>query len=96
MYRQEEKLIAVIVFLASLAIPFQKLLGLLYLTLTTRFGTRRRRPQRTWIYKTIEVIGPWAMLDVFLLSILVALVKANRLESVRPGSPLDYRGVEVG
>jgi len=88
LFRQDEKLVAVIVFLASLVIPFLKLLGLLYLTLTTRFGAQRRRPERTWIYKTIEVIGPWAMLDVFLLSILVALVKLGELATVLPGPGL--------
>jgi paraquat-inducible protein A len=80
--------VAVIVFLASIMIPLLKLLGLFYLTVTTRRGSTRRRRERTWIFKFIEVIGPWAMLDVFLLAILVALVRLQQLASVYPGPAL--------
>jgi paraquat-inducible protein A len=80
--------VALIVFLASIIIPLFKLLGLFYLTVTTRCGSGRRRRERTWVYKFIEVIGPWAMLDVFLLAILVALVKLQQLASVYPGPGL--------
>jgi paraquat-inducible protein A len=88
LFRQGEQLVAVIVFLASIVIPFLKLLGLFYLVLTTRFRSRRRRRARTRIYRLIDVIGPWAMLDVFLLSILVGLVKLGQLATVRPGPGL--------
>jgi paraquat-inducible protein A len=88
LFRQGERLVAVVVFLASLVIPFLKLLGLLYLTVTTWRGSRSRRLSRTWIYKALEVISPWAMLDVFLLAILVALVKVGKLATVLPGRGL--------
>ena len=88
LFQHGQRLVAVIVFLASLLIPFLKLLGLFYLVITTRFAARRRRLERTWIYRLIDVIGPWAMLDVFLLAILVALVKLGELATVRPGPGL--------
>ena len=88
LFQHGQRLVAVIVFLASLLIPFLKLLGLFYLVITTRFASRRRRLERTWIYRLIDVIGPWAMLDVFLLSILVALVKLGELATVLPGRGL--------
>jgi len=78
--------IAVIVFLASILIPLLKLLGLFFLVATAR-STRWRR-ERTRIYQVIDVIGPWAMLDVFLLAILVALVKLGELATVLPGPGL--------
>jgi paraquat-inducible protein A len=65
-----------------------KLLGLFYLVTTTAARSTRRRAARTWIYRSIEVIGPWAMLDVFLVSILVALVKLGELATVLPGRGL--------
>jgi paraquat-inducible protein A len=43
---------------------------------------------RTWIYHAIDRVGPWAMLDVFLLAILVALVKLGELATVIPGPGL--------
>jgi paraquat-inducible protein A len=80
--------VAAIVFFASILTPLLKLLGLFYLVVTTKFKSRRRRLERTWIYRTLEVIGPWAMLDVFLLSVLVGLVQLGRLATVLPGRGL--------
>lgn len=88
LFQQGQWPVAVIVFLASIIIPLFKLLGLFYLTVTTKLGTGRRRYERTWIYKFIDVIGPWAMLDVFLLAVLVALVRLDHLASVYPGPGL--------
>ena len=48
----------------------------------------RRLRSQTSLYKVIDLIGPWAMLDVFLLAILVALVKLNDLATVVPGPGL--------
>jgi paraquat-inducible protein A len=88
LFQRGEVLVAVVVFLASLVIPFLKLLGLFFLVVTTRFHSRRRRPLRTWIYRAIDLVGPWAMLDVFLLAILVSLVKLGQLATVVPGPGL--------
>lgn len=88
LFEHGEILVAVIVFLASMLIPFLKLLGLFFLVITAALGSRGRRRGRTWIYRAIDVIGPWAMLDVFLLSVLVALVKLGELATVLPGPGL--------
>jgi paraquat-inducible protein A len=88
LFQDGEWLVATIVFLASILIPLFKLLGLFFLTISTRRPSSYRRRQRTWIYRVIEVIGPWAMLDVFLLSTLVALVKLKQLATVLPGPGL--------
>src|SRR5712671_2605648 len=61
--------VALIVFLASMAVPLLKLAGLLFLVVTTQLGTSRWRRLRTQLYRFIEVIGPWAMLDVFLMAV---------------------------
>ncbi|HSL92818.1 MAG TPA: paraquat-inducible protein A [Candidatus Limnocylindrales bacterium] len=88
LFRDGQWVVAVIVFLASILIPLFKLLGLFFLVVTAHFASARRLQERTWIYRTIEVIGPWAMLDVFLLSVLVALVKLDPIVTVRPGPGL--------
>jgi paraquat-inducible protein A len=43
---------------------------------------------RTWAYRIIEGIGRWAMLDVFMLAVLVSLVKLQRLATIIPGRGL--------
>src|SRR3989440_4307644 len=83
-----EYFVAAIVFLASIVVPMIKLLGLLFLVASVRWGRGRRLRARTQIYKFIEAIGPWAMLDVFLLAVLVALVKLGDLGRVIPGPGL--------
>ena len=88
LFQDGQWLVAVIVFLASILIPFCKLLGLFFLVVTTKSKFTRWQRERTWIYKIIDVIGPWAMLDVFLLSVLVALVKLRQIATVLPGRAL--------
>jgi paraquat-inducible protein A len=80
--------VALIVFLASIVVPVMKLAGLLYLVTTIRFGLGRRLRDRARIYRFIDVIGPWAMLDVFLLAALVGLVQLGQLATVLPGPGL--------
>jgi paraquat-inducible protein A len=77
--------IAVIVFLASILIPLFKLLGLFFLVLLAKSRSVRWRRERTRIFQFIDVIGPWAMLDVFLLAVLVAVVKFERIATILPG-----------
>lgn len=84
----EQWFVAAIVFLASIVIPLVKLTGLFGLCLTTRLGWGRRLRSRTQLYKFIDAIGPWAMLDVFLLAVLVSLVKLNTWATILPGPGL--------
>jgi paraquat-inducible protein A len=86
--RNDHWVVAVIVFLASMVIPLVKLAGLFSLVVTTRLGWARRLRSRTQLYKFIDAIGPWAMLDVFLLAVLVALVKLSTWAKILPGAGL--------
>jgi paraquat-inducible protein A len=88
LFRSDEYLVALIVFLASMLIPLLKLLALFLLVATARAGSALWRRQRAWMHRFIELIGPWAMLDVFLLAVLVALVKLDKLATILPGPGL--------
>jgi len=80
--------VAVVVFLASIAIPLVKLASLLYLVASAQLRSRALPHLRTRLWRFVDVIGPWAMLDVFLLAVLVALVKLRTLATVLPGPGL--------
>lgn len=80
--------VAAVVFLASIAIPLVKLLTLFYLVVSAQLRSRAAPRLRTRLYHFVDVIGPWAMLDVFLLAVLVALVKLGGLATVLPGPGL--------
>jgi paraquat-inducible protein A len=86
--RQDEWFVGAVVFAASIVVPLLKILGLFFLVLATRLGLGRRRRAQTHLFRIIDAIGPWAMLDVFLLAVLVALVKLNDLATVLPGPGL--------
>jgi paraquat-inducible protein A len=74
--------IAVLVFCASILVPLLKLMGLLFLVTNRSPHTQRLR---TSVHKIIGSIGPWAMLDVFLLAVMVALIRFGRFATVVPG-----------
>jgi paraquat-inducible protein A len=82
LYQDDMVAVAILVFAASILIPLLKLLGLFFLV--TDHGNRWQRT-RTWIYRIVSKIGPWAMLDVFLLSVIVALIRFGKLANVTPG-----------
>lgn len=82
LYQDRMWYVAIIVFAASILIPLLKLTGLFFLVVSRG---RRLQRLRLWVYKLIGWVGPWAMLDVFLLSVLVALIRFGRFATVIPG-----------
>ena len=64
------------------------MIGLFFLVLSTKAGLRQAQRLRTRVHRFIEVIGPWAMLDVFLLAILVALLRLGSIATVTAGPGL--------
>ena len=77
--------IALVVFIASIAVPFLKLAGLSVLLLSVQFKWNTSHRQRTTVYGLIETIGRWSMLDVFVIAILGALVQLGILANVKAG-----------
>lgn len=77
--------IALLVFFASITVPVLKLAGLSYLLISVRIRSRWRPRQRTMLYRVIEAVGRWSMIDIFMISILVALVKLGSIATIEPG-----------
>tara|TARA_B110000093_G_scaffold77186_2_gene84043 strand:- start:3524 stop:3943 length:420 start_codon:yes stop_codon:yes gene_type:complete len=77
--------VAVIIFIASVMVPVGKLLSLFYLCWTLKSGSSVSPRQRTIAYRITELIGKWSMIDVFVVSILVALVHIGKILVIRPG-----------
>lgn len=81
-------MVATLVFVASIAVPFAKLAAIFLLCWLD--GSGRAVRARAWTLRQIERIGRWSMLDVFLLAVLVALVKLDSLSSAHPGAGLFF------
>lgn len=79
-------LLAVLIFTASVVVPLSKLFVLAYLLVSVQRGTRWRPRDRTRLFRFVEIIGPWSMLDVFVVTVLVALVKIESLANIEPGA----------
>jgi paraquat-inducible protein A len=77
--------LALLVFIASIIVPLIKLISLMLMLLTTHYGISQHLIDRTRLYRIIEIIGRWSMIDIFMLSILVALLQFGQLTYVRPG-----------
>jgi len=78
--------LALIVLIASIIIPLAKIVTLAYLLITIQFRKLESRRERIRIYRFVEVIGRWSMLDVFVVTFVVALVQLQPLMSVEPGA----------
>ncbi len=76
--------IAAIVFLASIVIPVLKLVSLSFLAASVQLGWRWRALDRTRLYRLVDGIGRWSMIDVFVISILVALIKLEKIATIEP------------
>jgi len=77
--------LALLVFLASIAVPCMKLMGLILLMVTTQRRSAWQLPQRTVIYRIVNIIGRWSMIDIFMESILIALVQFGMVITIGPG-----------
>ena len=77
--------LALLVFFASITVPVLKLIGLTVMLISTADGSRRRLRDRTVLYRIVEFVGRWSMIDVFMMSILVGLVQFGDLATIEPG-----------
>jgi paraquat-inducible protein A len=77
--------VALLVFFASITVPVLKLIGLIYLMLSVQFRSTWRRRDRTAMFRIIEAVGRWSMVDIFMISILVALVNLGSIARIDPG-----------
>jgi paraquat-inducible protein A len=87
--------IALVIFLASVFIPLLKLLLLIFLLISVQRKSTWRQQDRTRLYRIVEVIGRWSMVDIFVVTILVALVHLGGLATIHAGPGALFFGAVV-
>ena len=82
--------LSLIVLIASIMIPSGKIVALAYLLVTVQRGSIENNEQRVRLYRMVEFIGRWSMVDVFVDTFTAALVQLQPLMSVEPASGLVF------
>ena len=80
--------LSVIVFIASIAVPVLKIGVLGLLAWTSQHAQTWRRLERAKLYRLIEAVGHWSMLDVYVVVLLAATIRFGPLANVQPGPGL--------
>jgi paraquat-inducible protein A len=77
--------LAALVFFASIAVPMLKLVGLSIMLIATQTGRAGWLRDRTRLYHIVRFIGRWSMIDIFMESLLGALVVFGAVITIQPG-----------
>jgi paraquat-inducible protein A len=77
--------IALVIFVASVLVPLFKLIILTALCVSVQKKSSWRPRERTALYRMTEAVGRWSMLDIFVVTILVALVRLGNIATVEAG-----------
>jgi paraquat-inducible protein A len=87
--------LAAIVFVASIVVPILKMLALAVLAITVQRRSHWRRHERARLYRMLDAVGHWSMLDVYVVALLVGLVRFRGLAEVLPGPGIAAFGAVV-
>lgn len=83
LWRADMPVVSLLVLVTTTITPLLEMAGVIWLVLPLMYG--RRPPGFTWVFRSLQAAHPWAMVEVFLLGIMVALVKLSHLADVLPG-----------
>ena len=84
--------LALVVFVASVAVPLAKLTSLTFLLISVQRRSRWRPADRARLYRVTELVGRWSMVDIYVVTILVALVSLGNLATIEAGLGAVYFG----
>jgi paraquat-inducible protein A len=78
--------IALVILTASILVPLLKMAALTYLLLSVQRHSSHRPLDRTKIFRMVEFVGRWSMIDVFVVTIMVALVQLGAVATIQAGT----------
>jgi paraquat-inducible protein A len=87
--------LAAVVFVASVFVPLAKISALIFLLLSVQLKSQWRPVDRTRLYRITEAVGRWSMVDIYVVTILVALVHLGALASIAPQPGAFFFGAVV-
>lgn len=81
----ESYFIAIVIFTASVVIPMIKLVGLLFIFISLKINVKMQNKTKILIYKFIETIGKWSMIDIYVVAILASVVQLDEIFNIKGG-----------
>ena len=87
--------LALVVFIASVAVPFTKLGVIACLLISVHTRSKWRTKDRTRMYRITEAVGRWSMIDIYVVTILVALVQLGALATIEAQAGAVFFGAVV-
>jgi paraquat-inducible protein A len=87
--------LALLVFFASVVVPLLKVMVLMSLLLSVQCGSRWRPYDRTRLYRITEAVGRWSMVDIYVVTILVALVHLGKVATIQAEAGAVFFGAMV-
>jgi paraquat-inducible protein A len=94
-WQSGDRAVALLIFLASVGIPCAKFLALGFLLTTSQCRLSWAAQERTWLYRIIETVGYWSMLDVLVVALVTSLMQFGELANIQPGTGIFYFGITV-
>jgi paraquat-inducible protein A len=82
--------IALVIFTASIMVPTLKIIAMTYLLVSAQRRSLNRRLDRAKIFRVVEFVGRWSMIDVFVVTLMVALVQMGSVANVEAGQGAIY------
>jgi paraquat-inducible protein A len=87
--------LALVIFTASVVVPLAKVAALVGLLISVHRRSAWRPADRTRLYRVTEMIGRWSMVDIYVVTILVALVRLGNLATIEAGAGAVFFGSVV-
>ncbi len=82
LFESDQWVLALLIFFASVVVPILKCMTLGFLLFTVYFKSRWRPKDRTRLYRLTEKIGRWSMVDIYVVTMLVALVQLGAVARI--------------
>ena len=81
----ESYFIAIVIFTASVVIPLIKLVGLLFIFISLKINVKMQNNKKILIFKFVEAIGKWSMIDIYVVALLASIVQLDELFNIKGG-----------
>ncbi|QKF72903.1 paraquat-inducible protein A [Aliarcobacter faecis] len=77
--------VATVIFVASVAIPILKLFALFFIFLSLKINVQMENRTKILLYKYIEAIGKWSMIDIYVVALMASIVQLDELFNIKGG-----------